>query len=153
MAEPGRFGRRGPHPSWWPANESWPPKGPPWGGHQRRIFRRVAILFAVLALLMIAGAALGWLLFGGSAEHRGEEWSGPPIFGFVLLAAGAFLVVRLLRRTTAPLTDILDATSRLAAGDYSVRVKTRSGEAGPSSKHSTLWRRGWRTTSRSDAIS
>lgn len=61
------------------------------------------------------------------ARHQ-EHWRGGPFFGFgILLFIGFVFVLRSVRRTTAPVGDVMEAAARVAAGDYDVRVRA----AGP----------------------
>jgi two-component system sensor histidine kinase BaeS len=85
---------------------------------------RIGVLLASLFVLMIAVSTVGWAVFGHrGGGQNGGEWNGPPIFGFVILLGGAFLVFRLLRRAAAPVSDLMEATGRLAEGDYTTRVR------------------------------
>lgn len=129
-----RFAHR--RPEWWPENEHWPPVGPPWKGQpwqgpRRLLFRRLGCLFASFNILV---ATIILLAFGWLAQTAGliqvpssiTRWF-PWLFllGFILFIAGfAFLVWagRSLRRLSAPLGDLLDASERLAQGDYAARV-------------------------------
>jgi two-component system sensor histidine kinase BaeS len=72
---------------------------------------------------MLAVSVISWLLFG--RRHGGAEagWDGPPIFGFLVLFAIGYLIFRLLKRTAAPVGDLMEATGRLAEGDYTTRVR------------------------------
>jgi signal transduction histidine kinase len=90
------------------------------------LFRRVSFLLLLALGILFLGFTLA--LFGYHGTARGEwggGWQGPPIFGFVFLIIAFFVVSRLLRRTTAPLADVMEAVSRLAAGDYEARVPQR----------------------------
>ena len=59
---------------------------------------------------------------GRSSNRPGE--SGPPWQPFALIVIGTviFVVVRKIRRTVAPLEEMMDAAGRVAEGDYSFRV-------------------------------
>src|SRR5687768_7277912 len=112
-------------PPWWPEGESWPPERGPWQGMRQRFMRRIGLLLAALFAALFGAMVLGFLLFGGRHEPNEQEWQGwdgPPIFGILILLGAAFLVFRLLRRTAAPASELMEATGRLAAGDYAVRV-------------------------------
>jgi signal transduction histidine kinase len=99
---------------------------------RRRFVRRVFMLLVVLLVLVAAGGAL-WAAFGPrypwwQGQHPG---AGPQSFPWFLLPGTIFLVmavvviVRVLRRTAAPIGEVMEAAGRLAAGDYSVRVDPR----------------------------
>jgi len=140
------YQKRRPHftrhrPPWWPENESWPPSAPPWKRYhwdktRARLFRRIGCLFVLFNLLV---ATLGLLFFGWLAGAIGViqlpaslAHFFPWLFllGFILFVSGfAFLIWagRGLRHLSAPLGDLLDASDRLAEGDYTARVV----ESGP----------------------
>lgn len=113
-------------PSWWPENQPWPPT------HRRfergRFFRRVGCLFGLVGLLtMIGCASLFGLLFnvlglnnlpeGSSAMARGLI--AVVIIGVVFSAVAA---AHALRRATTPIADVMEAASKVAEGNYTVRV-------------------------------
>lgn len=120
---------RGGPPPWWPEGESWPPERGEWHLLRRNFFRRVGCLLLLLFGLFAALLVLGWAIWGsshGGMEHGGwNGWNGPPIFGIVLLIIAGIVIYRLLRRTTAPVSELMEATGRLADGDYSTRVTPR----------------------------
>ena len=96
-----------------------------------RFFRRFAWLVATLLIsALTATLALGWLAAGSVGLVSAASGAVPLILlaaGF-LGAAGAIATLgRTLRRVGTPLSAVMDAADRVAAGDYSVRV----GEYGP----------------------
>jgi two-component system, OmpR family, sensor histidine kinase BaeS len=112
-------------PSWWPENESWPPRTL---ATRRHLLRRVGcffVLFILFGLAMLTGI---FILIA-----RGFGWTNFP-FGpgrpfvpsevFVIPFAILFLVlgVLALRRLVVPLDDLLNAADKVGRGDYSVRV-------------------------------
>jgi signal transduction histidine kinase len=117
------FSRR---PSWWPENEAWPPR------HRRLNFRRMSCLFILfnlvslsllLAFAAVVGNALGWVDFTRPVVAPGGMLL--PFLGILFLVglvAGANFV---LRRMSAPLDDLLEASARVAQGDYSRPVSER----------------------------
>jgi two-component system sensor histidine kinase BaeS len=113
-----------PHPPpWWPEGEGWPP--PAWHDGRRRFLRRVGCFFGLVVGLMIAASTLG-AIFGGGHD-------GPPFgfFGVLLLIVVVVAAGRVVRRTAAPIADVMAAADRVADGDYAVRVRTRAdGEVG-----------------------
>jgi len=125
MSERRRYGGPNRRPPWWPAGEAWPPPYGAWWYMRRRFLRRVGLLLGVLLALVLGASVLGAIAAGhwGGADHGGGGWQGPPVFGIVLFLGGAFLVLRLLRRSTAPMGDLMEATGRLAGGDFSARVR------------------------------
>src|SRR5438445_2767236 len=122
-----RWGRRwgsGDRPPWWPEGEAWPPSGPAgWRRMRGRFMRRVGcffglvLLMAVSALLLLAWA-VGTLLGAnaGSATAIGVG---------LLLLIGLALVARFVRRTAAPVGDLIEAAGRVEGGDFGARVPER----------------------------
>ena len=91
-------------PRWWPEGESWP----------RRRGRRVRWLIFGLAFVVIASAM---------AAHKGLPpfiWLAPIFWLAPFLVIG--FLFRFGRMRTFPLRDLVNATSRLAEGDYTARV-------------------------------
>jgi two-component system, OmpR family, sensor histidine kinase BaeS len=132
MAPPEETPSGGPDPGrtpedWRAAREEWrrrrfadgagPPwDGPPWAGRRGGGWPGFGCLFALLFLL-IAGsliAVLGFVL-----SHSGPL---PGIVVFLLVAVVLVSIGRTFRRTGIALDRLVDATRRIEAGDYSVRV-------------------------------
>lgn len=117
-------------PPWWPENEEWPPRR--WGRRPRNpFFRRMGCLFFVFSLsaLITFGIFIGLIistLGGGGSLSSLLTWLIPVgfIFGLFLLGV-TFLAVRNIRRLSRPLDDLVDASNKVAEGDYSVRVEER----------------------------
>jgi signal transduction histidine kinase len=130
---------RTPHraPPWWPADESWPPKGPPylrgWRSSRRRFFWRFGCMFGLLFLLVVTGGVgIIWLALNALSgiSLPGGVLAVARALGvaIVLLAiAGGVFAVRSLRAAAAPIGSMLEAAERVAAKDYSARVA----ESGP----------------------
>ena len=132
--------QRGERPSWWPDGEAWPPPDG-WRDGRRRFLRRVGCFVAIVVLLMFAGSALvARFVFGPGGPNRGPErpdggFDGPGFpfgfFGIVVLIVAVVAVSRALRRTAAPIADVMAAADRVAAGDYAARVEASApGEVG-----------------------
>jgi signal transduction histidine kinase len=91
--------------------------------------RRFAILaIGIFILICIALAII---------NHVGENWGPPegegppgpffwPPIALLLIGALVFFLVRKIVRAFRPLAHVIDAADRLAQGDYSTRVTTRS---------------------------
>ena len=116
----------GPPPWWGPPRRHWR-----WDQrHARRrptwLFFRFAGVFGLIALTILGGLAL--LIFfvvklaGGDRHTAAQIWLGT--CGLLLVVP--FIVVRLGRRAfrniAAPLSNLMQASDRVAAGDLSVRV-------------------------------
>jgi len=124
-----RQGRRHSHhpPPWWPEGEPWPGRGRPPVPRSRTLRRRLFLFAGFIFLLFVVAAFV--------LNHAVETWGPPandddgPPRGFwwpplALLVIGSliFMVIRKISRTVAPLEGVMDAASRVADGDYSVRV-------------------------------
>jgi two-component system, OmpR family, sensor histidine kinase BaeS len=90
---------------------------------RRRFLWRVGFLLASFFGVMVAIWVITWLLFGPQHGGDHEGWGGPPFFGILVLIGVGFIIFRLLRRTAAPVSDLMEATGRLAEGDYTTRVR------------------------------
>jgi signal transduction histidine kinase len=117
-------------PRWWPESEPWPPSRTrvhQWRRRRARFFRRFALIALIVVLLGAYGAlSLAWLI----ANNVGLVAPSTPGTGAVALMLGVFVVIGALvtfrtmtRRVGTPIRDVMDAAERVAAGDYSVRVK------------------------------
>ncbi len=122
---------RRPRPPWWPEDQTWPPSRDDWRGRRRRFVRRVirqfAVGFAIIFAIVAVSSALG---YHESGAGGGWRWRGPPIGGLVVvLIVGVIFVSRFVRRTAAPIDEVMEAAGQLAAGDYATRVDPKgSGE-------------------------
>jgi len=131
MMPPRRFSHG--RPSWWPENEPWPPQPRHSGRTRGRFFRRVGCFFFIFILFTLGmGALFVWLvlqllrLLQVPAQTYG--WVIPlSVLLFILGMAFLGWAGRGLRRLSRPVGDLLEASDRVAGGDYSVRVR----EAGP----------------------
>ena len=117
-------------PPWWPVNEPWPPQGGPrsWRGGRARFARRAGCFFTVVLFLSVIGAAtvVSWLT--AARGQYGQPLRFPAIPIGVLIVIFAIGLVRvLIRRFGTPLGDIVEASNRVAAGDFAVRLS----EQGP----------------------
>src|SRR5881296_3590726 len=113
-------------PPWWPDDEPFPPRGG-WPGSGRRFIRRMALRFvAFLALVVGLSALIVAVVF------RAVHFSGRPgavlvvtVLTFFWLAWLTAIGARLLRRTAAPIADMMDAARHVERGDYAPRVQVR----------------------------
>jgi signal transduction histidine kinase len=105
-------------PPWWPENERWPPRGPirAWRGRPL-VFMR----FAAFAFLGVT-AFLVWSVL--TVAFRGPAsallFAAALVAGSLALSVGVFT-----RRVAVPVSGIMDALERVAAGDYETRVAER----------------------------
>ena len=122
---------RGHRPPWWPENEEWPPRDPRqwrWMGRRNPFFRRMGCVFLLLNLIgfvLLFSITAFILSVLGVIHIGGNQYS-------LLLPAGAIFFVftvlmivfatRNLRRISKPLDELVEASNKVADGDYSVRV-------------------------------
>src|SRR5215213_6882774 len=121
-------------PPWWPENEEWPPRDRrAWRymGRRNPFFRRLGCAFLIFNLVGFV------LLFSVSAfilNALGVLHISGNQFNLLLPAAAilfAFLVMgfvfasRNLRRMSRPLDELVEASNKVAEGDYSVRVDVK----------------------------
>lgn len=120
-------------PAWWPENEPWPPTHRPWRAGRGRFFRRVGCLIGVMGLLSLIGCGTlfsllfnlpNWLHLSETGFIISRVVGGVVI---VFVIGSAIFAGQALRRATRPIEDVMDAASKVAEGDYAVRV----GEHGP----------------------
>ncbi|HSM71448.1 MAG TPA: ATP-binding protein [Anaerolineales bacterium] len=116
-------------PPWWPENEEWPPKR--WR-HMRGqpFFRRMGCFFVLFSFFAFIGfLALLRLVLAPFVEFHGV----PPLnqtgvilplgaAGLFVILATLFVAARILRRMSRPLDDLVEASDKVADGDFSVRV-------------------------------
>jgi signal transduction histidine kinase len=114
-------------PEWWPANEHWPPERPPWRARRGRFFLRLGCLFLLfnffvaVGMILFVGLVARWM--GWLQVPAAFNWAAPVV---VVLSVLAFIFLawtgRGLRRISAPFGDLMDASNRVAEGDYTARV-------------------------------
>ncbi|MDQ3006111.1 MAG: HAMP domain-containing histidine kinase [Chloroflexota bacterium] len=128
-------------PPWWPENEDWPPKR--WGYMRGKpFFRRMGCFFIAFSFFAFIGflallrfALAPFIEFHGAPPLDRPDFIFPfGVAGFFILLAALFWGGRTLRRMSMPLDDLLDASNKVAEGDYSVRVD----EKGPPEIYSLM---------------
>jgi len=126
---------------WWdpgagPDGESrpWSGHGPPWAGpgwvrpRRRWFLGRFAGLALGLLLFVVFLAAVAGFVSASVFGLLGPDRPGDGLVaiarlaGIALLVGGIGIVVGRVRTITAPIDELVDATRRVTAGDYSVRV-------------------------------
>jgi signal transduction histidine kinase len=116
-----RSGRR--RPPWWPEDESWPPSGggpENWRYMRGRFMRRIGCFVFVMVIAVASVIAfLAWLIGKafGSAPHPAVIFLIGLLVLFLLANVG-----RAVRRAAAPVGDLIEASGRVEAGDFSTRV-------------------------------
>ncbi|HUK76885.1 MAG TPA: ATP-binding protein [Thermoleophilia bacterium] len=123
---------RGTPPPWWPQDEPWPPPG---GWRVRRRFvRRIALLLLGFIFLIVVLSGL-WGTYGPGAVYGNHMVAPRPYHPFfvvgpllVIVLVGGYIAWRVLRRTAAPVADVMEAADRVAAGDYTTRVDPRGSD-------------------------
>ena len=115
-------------PPWWPENEEWPPRSATaWQRSAGRLFvRRVVLVLAAVLFLIIAANILVFSMPGPFREaHGGRFGKLPGFLGVLLLVLIVIATVRYIRHLASPIGDVIEASARVARGDYSVRVTPR----------------------------
>ncbi len=126
-----RFHRPPHKPPWWPENEDWPPKR--WQMRRGPFFRRMGCFFILFSFFACVGVMA---LLRVALDPYVEFHNIPPLdrpdfilpfglVGFFILIATVFFSVRNLRRMSMPLDELLEASSRVANGDFTVRVEEK----------------------------
>ncbi|MFT3895514.1 MAG: HAMP domain-containing protein [Anaerolineales bacterium] len=121
-------------PPWWPENEEWPPRNRhAWQrmGRPNPFFRRMGCAFVVFNLIgfvLLFSLSAFILNVLGVLHISGNQYSlllptGAVLFAFIVLAF--VFATRNLRRMSRPLDELVEASSRVAEGDYSARVEVK----------------------------
>lgn len=96
---------------------------PAWKGRRgpgRHIGWRVfGFLFFLLMMSAIVGGLIAWVLAPGRGWFL--------LVGFVVIVGLAFVMRRAFRRTWAPISELIDATTRVGEGDTTVRMADSTG--------------------------
>ena len=130
-------------PPWWPENEEWPPRRRhPWqfGGRHNPFFRRLGCIFAIFQIFgfLLFASVLGLILSSLGIIRISSpqfQWFLPLTMLFlVFVISMAALAARNLRRVSRPLDELVEASNKVAEGDFSVRVEER----GPNEVRSLL---------------
>ena len=119
-------------PPWWPENEEWPPTRDAWRrvGRRNPFFRRMGCLFFGFAFLAFMGL-LATLRLIFTALHISPPFDRPDtvfpfvFLGFILLIMMITWGIRSLRRMSGPLDNLLEASSKVAEGDFSARLEEK----------------------------
>ncbi|HEY5729737.1 MAG TPA: ATP-binding protein [Anaerolineales bacterium] len=120
--------------------QPWMPEGEEWTRHRRwrhmrgnPFFRRMGCFFALFMFFAFLGilAVLRFLLapfieFPGSPSLARPDLIVPfGLVGFFILIMTVFLAIRSLRRMSRPFDELLDASNKMAEGDFSTRVDVK----------------------------
>ncbi len=118
-------------PSWWPENEEWPPRDRRawrWMGRRNPFFRRmgcVFLLFNLIGFVLLFSISAFILNVLGLVHVAGNRFSLLLPAGAILFTITVLILVAAnhnLRRISKPLDELVEASNRVADGDYSVRV-------------------------------
>jgi len=121
-------------PPWWPENEDWPPRDP---RHWRRMgrhnpfFRRLGCMFLVFNIIGFAvfSTIVGLILHALGIIHISAQtfqWIFPLGALLLIFIATTFVfATRNLRRVSRPLDELVEASNKVAEGDFSARVEER----------------------------
>ena len=131
-------------PPWWPENEEWPATREAWRrvGRRNPFFRRMGCFFFGFAFLAFVGLfGILRLILAPFIDFHGTQPFDRPDFifplgflGFILLIFAVGWGARSLRRISRPLDELVDASNKVAEGDYSISVEER----GPPEVYSLL---------------
>jgi two-component system OmpR family sensor kinase/two-component system sensor histidine kinase BaeS len=119
-------------PPWWPENEEWPPTRDAWRrvGRRNPFFRRMGCLFFGFAFLALMGL-LATLRLIFTVLHISPPFDRPDtvfpfvFFGLILLMMMITWGIRSLRRMSGPLDNLLEASSKVAEGDFSAHLEEK----------------------------
>jgi len=119
-------------PPWWPENEEWPPTREAWRrvGRRNPFFRRMGCLFFAFFFLAFMGL-LATLRLIFTAVHGSSPFDRPDLtlpfgfLGFVLLLMVVGWGIRSVQRVSAPLDSLVEASGRVADGDFTARVEEK----------------------------
>lgn len=121
-------------PPWWPENEEWPPRDRrAWRymGRRNPFFRRMGcafLLFNLVGFVILFSISAFILNVLGVIHISGNQYSLllPAAVIFFTLLVGAFVfATRNLRRMSRPLDELVEASNKVAEGDYSARVEVK----------------------------
>ena len=112
-----------PRPKWWPQDEPWPPVGEfPWRKVRRQFILRFAIGVTLVSVLLVAGPIVVIAQLLSLTGLTGVAYPAAAIvFGLVILLAVS-RTARSARRFAVPFGDLIEATGKVEAGDYTARV-------------------------------
>jgi signal transduction histidine kinase len=115
------YGRQ--RPPWWPEDEAWPPTEEHSSDMRYRFMWRVGCGFFFFVIVVVAFFALiAWVI--GAVTSGDPPWVAVLLIGILVL----FLlsgVARAVRRAAVPVGELIEASGRVEAGDYSTRVPER----------------------------
>jgi signal transduction histidine kinase len=126
MSDERWHGPRRHRPPWWPEGESWPPSGDGpegWRYARGRFMRRIGCFVFVMVIVFASVIAfLAWLI--GKAVGNAPQ----PVVIFLIGLLVLFVLAnfgRAVRRAAAPVGDMIEASGKVEAGDFSTRVPER----------------------------
>jgi signal transduction histidine kinase len=121
-------------PPWWPENEDWPPRDRrAWRqmGGRNPFFRRLGcafLIFNLIGFVLLFSISAFILNVLGVLHISGNQFSlllPAAAILFAFLVMGFVFATRNLRRMSRPLDELVEASNKVAEGDYSVRVDVR----------------------------
>jgi two-component system, OmpR family, sensor histidine kinase BaeS len=120
----GHWDRRRGRPKWWPEDEVWPPTTEfPWRRVRRRFIVRFAVGVSLIFTLVVVGPIV---LIGQVLSVTGLPTPASAIVSIVIvlfLLAALSGTARSARRFAVPFGDLIEATGKVEAGDYTTRVE------------------------------
>jgi signal transduction histidine kinase len=121
-------------PPWWPENEEWPPRDRrAWRtmGRRNPFFRRLGcafLIFNLIGFVLLFSISAFILNVLGVLHISGNQFNlllPAAVILFAFLVMGFIFATRNLRRMSRPLDELVDASNKVAEGDYSIRVDVK----------------------------
>src|SRR5215217_6098986 len=121
-------------PPWWPENEEWPPRDRrAWRymGRRNPFFRRLGcafLIFNLVGFVLLFSVSAFILNALGVLHISGNQFNlllPAAAILFAFLVMGFVFATRNLRRMSRPLDELVEASNKVAEGDYSVRVDVK----------------------------
>src|SRR5215216_1621955 len=121
-------------PPWWPENEDWPPRDRnAWRymGRRNPFFRRLGcafLIFNLVGFVLLFSVSAFILNALGVLHISGNQFNlllPAAAILFAFLVMGFVFATRNLRRMSRPLDELVEASNKVAEGDYSARVDVK----------------------------
>ncbi len=121
-------------PPWWPENEDWPPRDQrAWRymGGRNPFFRRLGcafLIFNLIGFVLLFSISAFILNILGVLHISGNQFNlllPAAAILFAFLVMGFVFATRNLRRMSRPLDELVEASNKVAEGDYSARVDVK----------------------------
>jgi two-component system sensor histidine kinase BaeS len=111
-------------PGWWPEDEAWQPASDfPWRKVRRSFFVRFAVGVTLISILLVVGPiiVIGQIL-SAVGLSSGAYPLAAVLFGLIVILAISG-TARGARRFAVPFGDLIEASGKVGAGDFTARVE------------------------------